>query len=162
MRGQFKSRSGQRTWLAAIWYGAFVAACLCIYILRGIKSVDDVRWAAALLVTSKFYAPHLGAILISFFASKMSASKVENEAPSLLFWIALVCSITWNLFFLIPILSVCFAVGNLNTGMQTGSEICNNMSFLITPVIGFYFANGEPAPGNAGTGIERVESKDSQ
>lgn len=139
------SKSHNRTWLIVVWFFFFLASGAMILILYWRQWIEQDSFLAAFKQWSALYAPYIGAITLFFWGTAKKQDESKTTASKGAFYLALVCSLIWNVVILILLAHAFLGNGSIEESMKSVTEVAALLSWLVAGSIGYYFANKSSA-----------------
>jgi len=139
------SKSHNRTWLIVVWFFFFLASGAIILILYLRQWIEQDNFLAAFKQWSALYAPYIGAITLFFWGTAKKEDDSKTIASKGAFYLALVCSVIWNVVILLLLAHAFLWNGSIEESMKNMIEVAALLSWLVAGSIGYYFANKRPA-----------------
>lgn len=134
------SKSHNRTWLIVVWFFFFLASGAIILILYLRQWIEQDNFLAAFKQWSALYAPYIGAITLFFWGTAKKQDELKIAASKGAFYLALVCSLIWNMLILIFLAHSFLGNGSIEESMKNMTEVASLLSWLVAGAIGYYFA----------------------
>ena len=124
--------------LATLWGASFMAAIVIPFVLYARGAIETDGLKPGLEDLSGIYAPHIGAILTYYFATKKRARSAVMKRTT--FLLALAISGLWNLAVFTLILPPLWGSGGLIDATGTAKNIVPQLAWVLGPVLGYFFA----------------------
>jgi len=124
--------------LAIVWGSSFVAALAIPFVLFAQGAIEADGLKPALENLSGMYAPHFGAILAYYFATKKRPRSAAMKRST--FFLALAISGLWNLAVFVFILPPLWGGGGLKDATSTAKDVVPYFAWVLGPVLGYFFA----------------------
>ena len=134
------SKSYHRTWLIVVWFFFFLASGAVILILYWRQWIEQDSFLAAFKQWSALYAPYIGAITLFFWGTAKKGDDSKITASKGAFYLALVCSLIWNMLILIFLAQAFLGNGSIEESMKNMTEVAALLSWLVAGAIGYYFS----------------------
>jgi len=140
------SNVNARRVLFYLWFSCFLLnlAILLYLYLRDWIGPDNFHAALDQLRTS--YTPYLGVITLFYFGKKNRNVGTERRKAPFVF--AALASIMWNAVIFAFLARLVFLVGTIENSIQEISFLSSWLSWIVAPVIGYYFANSSSQTGS--------------
>lgn len=87
------------------------------------------------------YAPYIGAITLFYWGSSRRSLRLKPDKTRIGFYIAIACSVLWNISIVIFLLPPLFGTGGIENAMDNINEITFSLSCLVAVATGYYFAS---------------------
>ena len=125
--------------LALVWFCCFVLALAVPLVLLLKASIENQAVLPAIEQISSLYAPHLGAVLAFYFATKPKTARrtKANAAP---FIAAILVSFVWNAMIAGALLLVLFGTLTIDDALTFVTGAGPKLSWLVAPALGYFFA----------------------
>ena len=125
--------------LALLWFSFFVVSLAIPLILLLRASIESPTLLPAIEQISSLYAPHLGAVLAFYFATKPRPGRRPrvNSGP---FIVAILVSIVWNVVIVGALFVVPLGAMTIDDALTFVSGAGPKLSWLVAPALGFFFA----------------------
>jgi hypothetical protein len=124
--------------LATLWGLSFVAALAIPFVLYARGAIETDGLKPCLEDLSGIYAPHIGAILAYYFATKRRSRAAAMKRTTLL--LALAVSVLWNLAVFALILPPLWGGGGLVDATGTAKNVVPQLAWVLGPALGYFFA----------------------
>jgi hypothetical protein len=126
--------------LVGLWFAFFFTDISVLLWLYSANWIEKDNFRSALTQVNSVYVTYLGAI-VGFYLSKRSVGRHDRklEMP---FIVAFCCSVFWNFIVSFFILRLVFLSGTVEDSIKQIGEVGPLLSWLVAPVLGFYFASG--------------------
>lgn len=125
--------------LALVWFCFFVVAlCVPLVLFLG-SSIEQQSVLPAIEQVSALYAPHLGAVIAFYFATKTKrgAPKRTNSGP---FVAAILVTLIWNVLVAGALVLVPLGRMNIDDSLAFASGSGTKLAWLVAPALGYFFA----------------------
>jgi hypothetical protein len=125
--------------LALLWFSFFVISLAIPLALLLRASIETPTVLPAIEQISSLYAPHLGAVLAFYFATKPKPGRKPrvNSGP---FVAAILVSLVWNVVVAGALLVVPFGKMSIDDALTFVGGAAPKLSWLVAPALGFFFA----------------------
>lgn len=155
-------RASSSAWLALVWFASFVLVMSTPLIALMLGDVEQATALSSMERISSLYAPYVGSILAFMLVER--AGRETRSVSRTAFIVALGSSIIWNCIVCIFVLHVFWEPVPLEDATVQAASIASKLSWLVAPVMGYYFAKpnvelkgseGQDSSGNSGLKRER-------
>lgn len=128
--------------LAGCWLILFLIALAIPCLLAWRQAIESDTLTASLEKLSGIYAPYIGAILAYFFVARTTpvSERVTSAAAVI---IAVLVSVIWNLVVIGLLVQAPLGRANSEEAFKDAGDVGSKLSWLVAPVIGFFFAKSE-------------------
>ncbi len=129
-----------RAKLAAVWFGFFclnMGVVIYLYLGDWIEK-DNFKSAVSQLNTS--YVTYLG-VIVTFYLTSATNHLVKRPREKTSLIVAILGSLIWNLTISAFIVRLMLGFGKIEESVEQVGYFSSLLSWLVAPVIGFYFAN---------------------
>jgi hypothetical protein len=126
--------------IAALWLAFFLLALAIPCWLLARHGVESDVFTSGMEEISGIYAPHIGAILAFYLASR-SIRRRKPATSRLAFVLAVLVSIAWNLIAVGILSQVLWGSTGLEDASKLAGDISRKLSWVVAPVIGYFFAS---------------------
>jgi hypothetical protein len=133
-----KRLEGARGLLATLWGLSFVGAVAIPFLVYARGGIELSNLTPSVGDISGVYAPHIGAILAYYFATRRRGkSKNTRQTPVVL---AIAISTLWNAVVLALLAPPLWGGGALTEATSTAKEMAPQLAWIVAPVLGYFFA----------------------
>jgi len=136
----FRARlSAARAKLAAVWFVFFclnMGVVLYLYLGDWIE-MDNFKSATSQLNTS--YVTYLG-VIVTFYLTSPADHHIKRPREKTSLLVAMIGSLIWNLVISAFIVRLALGFGTIEESVEQVGYFSSLLSWLVAPVIGFYFA----------------------
>lgn len=132
--------------LLLIWWISLVLNIGSMVFLYAGEEIDWEEFWPAMQRINTLYMPYLGVITVYFWsAGKPRARSGRSGASRTGAWLAIACSLLWNVMILLFTLRLLFLVGTIEDSMEAADKLGGIFVWLVAPALGYYFAKAEAA-----------------
>lgn len=137
--------------LVGIWFGFFFTDMAVLLWLYSANWIEKDNFHSAVTQINSVYVTYLGAIL-GFYLTKRTIGRGDRKLKTP-FVLALCCSAFWNVLVSFFIIRLAFLNGQVEDSIKQIGELGPLLSWLVAPVLAFYFASAieKHAPREAGS-----------
>ncbi len=129
-----------RATLTAFWLACFAASLTVPGFFRLADRIRTDTAFAALETISALYAPYVGAVT-AYHLSKRKPSKAKpSDERSTALVVSIVASVLWNLVVWGIVGTIIYSDESFSAALTYASRAASQMSWLLAPVMGYYFA----------------------
>jgi len=133
--------------LAVVWLIAFAASLAVPIAVLLRNEVTQPTAVAGLESIASLYAPYVGGLLAYVFAKRKAPAPKGSGPPRSALFIAFAISVLWSLAVWTMLARVLWEPIPLSDAIKAATELGGKLSWLMAPVMGYYFAVGDsPAP----------------
>lgn len=133
--------------LAVVWLIAFAASLAVPIAVLLRNEAGEATTVAGIGSIASLYAPYVGGVLAYVFAKRRTTAPKEPVSPSSALFIALAVSVLWSLAVWTMFARVLWEPIPLADAIKAATELGGKLSWLLAPVMGYYFAVDE-SPGS--------------
>ena len=131
--------------LTCLWLFFFLISLSTLLWLLFVKYIEESTFRSGIEDISTLYVPYLGAIL-GFYFAKRARAKLPTTIGRGAFISALAVSAIWNFVVIVPILLVPMHRLVWDNAIKLASSSGAVLSWLVAPVIGYYFGKSDEKP----------------
>ena len=129
-----------RAALTAIWLTCFAASLTVPVFFRLTDRIRTDTAFAALESISALYAPYVGAVTAFHFSKRKPSKEKASDERSTALFVSILASILWNLVVWGLVGMMVYSDESFSDALTHASRVATQMSWLLAPVMGFYFA----------------------
>lgn len=134
------SRSKERRFLLLVWFFFFILNGSIILFLYLNQWIEQDNFWLTIKQWNTSYAPYIGAITLFYWGSKQKEQADTPNETRTVFYIAIVCSLIWNVLVLIFLIPPLLGTGAIESSIDNIKEVASMLSWLVAGAIGYYFA----------------------
>jgi hypothetical protein len=131
--------------LTCLWIFFFLISLSTLLWLLFVNYIEESTFRSGIEAISTLYVPYLGAIL-GFYFAKRAKAKFPTTMRRGAFISAIVVSAIWNFVVIVPILLVLIHRLVWDNAIELASSSGAVLSWLVAPVIGYYFGRSGEKP----------------
>ena len=141
--------SSARLVLTLIWFAAFLLMLGVVVHLYFGSWIERDNFDRGVRQVIALYAPYLGAVT-AFYFFKPDEEKPRRR-PSSRFVVAVATSVIWNVAVVMFLLRLELGAGTIEEAIEQMADIGRLLAWLVSPAIGYYFAQPTHAAGEPST-----------